>query len=128
MLDDKLSKDDLYRQIQWYDKRLHICRSLFRKADKKQELYRIDQEKTDLLEKALDEILSFGDGDQMRCCIAKFSKKSLCTGKKNEAVNRLVVWLKSLPFGIQLRIHSTGNGANFRTEILETEFVDRNSK
>lgn len=44
--------------------------------------------------------------------------------EEERGCNRLVVWLKSqLPFGIQLRIRSTGSGENFRTEILETKFV-----
>ena len=128
MLDDKLSKDDLYRQIQWYDKEITHLQELISQSRQKQELYRIDQEKTDLLEKALDEILSFGDGDQNEMLYREILEEIVVYREEERGCNRLVVWLKSLPFGIQLRIHSTGNGANFRTEILETEFVDRNSK
>ena len=126
MLDDKLSKDDSYRQIQWYDKEITHLQELISQSRQKQELYRIDQEKTDLLEKALDEILSFGDGDQNEMLYREILQEIVVYREEERGCNRLVVWLKSLPFGIQLKIHSTGNGANFRTEILETEFVDRN--
>ena len=76
----------------------------------------------------MDEILSFGDGDQNEMLYREILEEIVVYREEERGCNRLVVWLKSLSFGIQLRTHSTGNGANFRTEILETEFVDRKSK
>ena len=35
----------------------------------------------------------------------------------------LVVWFRFLPFGIRLKIKSTGTGENYQTKILESEFV-----
>ena len=72
-------------------------------------------------EKSLDEILSFGDQNDM--LYREILEKIVVYQEEERGCNRLVVWLKSLPFGIQLRIRSTGSGENFRTEILETEFV-----
>ena len=90
MLDDKLSKDDLYRQIQWYDKEITHLQELISQSRQKQELYRIDQEKTDLLEKALDEILSFGDGDQNEMLYREILQEIVVYRGENEAAT--VLW------------------------------------
>lgn len=125
MLGDKLSKEDLYKQIQWYDKELTHLQDIILQNRQKQELYRMDQEKTDLLEKSLDGILSMDEKNEI--LYREILEKIVVYREEERGCNRLVVWLNSLPFGIRLRIRSTGNGVNFRTEILETEFVVRDS-
>ena len=81
------------------------------------------QKKSKQFEISLDEILSFGHENDL--LYREILEKIVVYREEERGCNRLVVWLKSLPFGIQLRIRSTGSGENFRTEILETEFVDR---
>lgn len=123
MLDGMLSKEDLQKQTEWYDKELAHLQHLIVQSRKNEECYRMGQKKMEQFEKSLDEILSFGDQNDM--LYREILEKIVVYREEERGCNRLVVWLKSLPFGIQLRIRSTGSGENFRTEILETEFVDR---
>lgn len=121
MLDGMLSKEDLQKQTEWYDKELAHLQHLIVQSRKNEECYRMGQKKMEQFEKSLDEILSFGDQNDM--LYREILEKIVVYREEERGCNRLVVWLKSLPFGIQLRIRSTGSGENFRTEILETEFV-----
>lgn len=123
MLDGMLSKEDLQKQTEWYDKELAHLQHLIVQSRKNEECYRMGQKKMEQFEKSLDEILSFGDQNDM--LYREILEKIVVYREEERGCNRLVVWLKSLPFGIQLRIRSAGSGERFRTEILETEFVDR---
>lgn len=121
MLDGMLSKEDLRKQTEWYDKELAHLQHLIAQSRKNDAFYNMGQKKMEQFEKSLDEILSFGDQNDM--LYREILEKIVVYREEERGCNRLVVWLKSLPFGIQLRIRSTGSGENFRTEILETEFV-----
>ena len=39
--------------------------------------------------------------------------------------NVVVVWLKGVPFGMKLKIHSHGKNENYTTDILSMEVVER---
>ena len=121
MLEGMLSKEDLQKQTEWYDKELAHLQHLIVQSRKNDAFYNMGQKKIEQFEKSLDEILSFGDQNDM--LYREILEKIVVYREEERGCNRLVVWLKSLPFGIQLRIRSTGSGENFRTEILETEFV-----
>lgn len=121
MLEGMLSKEDLQKQTEWYDKELAHLQHMIVQSRKNDAFYNMGQKKMEQFEKSLDEILSFGDQNDM--LYREILEKIVVYREEEWGCNRLVVWLKSLPFGIQLRIRSTGSGENFRTEILETEFV-----
>lgn len=121
MLDGMLSKEDLRKQTEWYDKELAHLQHLIVQSRKNDAFYNMGQKKMEQFEKSLDEILSFGDQNDM--LYREILEKIVVYREEERGCNRLVVWLKSLPFGIQLRIRSAGSGERFRTEILETEFV-----
>lgn len=121
MLEGMLSKEDLQKQTEWYDKELAHLQHMIAQSRKNDAFYNMGQKKMEQFEKSLDEILSFGDQNDM--LYREILEKIVVYREEERGCNRLVVWLKSLPFGIQLRIRSTGSGERFRTEILETEFV-----
>lgn len=123
MLDGMLSKEDLRKQTEWYDKELAHLQHLIVQSRKNEECYRMGQKKREQFEISLDEILGFGHENDL--LYREILEKIVVCREEERGCNRLVVWLKSLPFGIQLRIRSTGSGERFRTEILETAFVDR---
>ena len=123
MLDGMLSKEDLRKQTEWYDKELAHLQHLIVQSRKNEECYPMGRKKKEQFEKALDEILGFGHENDM--LYREILEKIVVYREEERGCNRLVVWLKSLSFGIQLRIRSAGSGERFRTEILETEFVDR---
>ncbi len=121
MLEGMLSKEDLQKQTEWYDKELAHLQHLIVQSRKNDAFYNMGQKKIEQFEKSLDEILSFGDQNDM--LYREILEKIVVYREEERGCNRLVVWLKSLSFGIQLRIRSAGSGERFRTEILETEFV-----
>lgn len=121
MLEGMLSKEDLQKQTEWYDKELAHLQHMIAQSRKNDAFYNMGQKKMEQFQKSLDEILSFGDQNDM--LYREILEKIVVYREEERGCNRLVVWLKSLPFGIQLRIRSTGSGENFRTEILETAFV-----
>ena len=123
MLDGMLSKEDLRKQTEWYDKELAHLQHLIVQSRKNEECYRMGQKKREQFEISLDEILGFGHENDL--LYREIIEKIVVYREEERGCNRLVVWLKSLSFGIQLRIRSAGSGERFRTEILETEFVDR---
>jgi len=73
------------------------------------------------LEKTLDEILSFGEDNEM--LYREILEKIVVYQETERGCNRLVVWFQSLPFGIHLKIKSAGVGEEYHTEVLELEFV-----
>lgn len=121
MLEGMLSKEDLQKQTEWYDKELAHLQHMIAQSRKNEECYRMGQKKMEQFEISLDEILSFGDQNDM--LYREIIEKIVVYREEERGCNRLVVWLKSLSFGIQLRIRSAGSGENFQTEIWETEFV-----
>lgn len=121
MLEGMLSKEDLQKQTEWYDKELAHLQHMIVQSRKNDAFYNMGQKKMEQFEKSLDEILSFGDQNDM--LYREILEKIVVYREEERGCNRLVVWLKSLSFGIQLRIRSAGSGERFRTEILETEFV-----
>lgn len=121
MLDGMLSKEDLQKQTEWYDKELAHLQHLIVQSRKNEECYHMGQKKMEQFEISLDEILGFGHENDL--LYREILEKIVVYREEERGCNRLVVWLKSLPFGIQLRIRSAGSGERFRTEILETEFV-----
>lgn len=123
MLEGMLSKEDLQKQTEWYDKELAHLQHLIVQSRKNEECYRMGQKKSKQFEISLDEILGFGHENDLM--YREILEKIVVYREEERGCNRLVMWLKPLPFGIQLRIRSAGSGERFRTEIWETEFVDR---
>ncbi|MBO5488724.1 MAG: hypothetical protein J5972_02330, partial [Eubacterium sp.] len=69
------------------------------------------------LVKTLDDILSFQEKNEM--LYREVLEKIVLYREEKRGCNRLVVWLKCLPFGICLTIKSGGKGKDYHTEILE---------
>lgn len=126
MLEGMLSKEDLQKQTEWYDKELECLQHMIVQSRKNDAFYNMGQKKSKQFEISLDEILSFGHENDL--LYREILEKIVVYREEERGCNRLVVWLKSLSFGIQLRIRSAGSGERFRTEILETAFVDRAGK
>lgn len=122
MLEGMLTKEDLRKQTEWYDDELFRLQALLAENEKKDEQYSRQQEQMEVLEKVLDEILSFNEENEM--LYREILEKVVVYRDAGRGCNRLVVWFKSLPFGIRLKIKSMGQGEGYHTEILESEFVE----
>lgn len=121
MLEGMLTKEDLKKQTEWYDEELSHLQSLIAENEMNNKQYDRQKEELDDLEKTLDEILSFREDNET--LYREILEKIVVYREPERGCNRLVVWFKSLPFGIRLKIKSTGKGEEYHTEILETEFV-----
>ena len=122
MLEGMLTREDLKKQTKWYDDELFRLQAVLTENEQNGRQYRRQQEQMDALEKTLDEILSFDEGNEM--LYQEILEKIVVYRDAGRGCNRLIIWLKSLPFGIRLKIKSAGQGEEYHTEILESEFIE----
>lgn len=120
MLEGMLTKEDLKKQTKWYDKELFKLQNLLAENEQNNRKYSGQQEKMEVLTKTLDEILSFHEENEM--LYREILEKIVVYRESERGCNRLTVWFKMIPFGICLKIKSTGKGEEYHTEILETKF------
>ena len=121
MLEGVLTKEDLKKQTEWYDRELSRLQVLLAENGRNNKKYSRQQEEMEVLAKTLDDILSFREDNEM--LYREILEKIVVYREDERGCNRLVIWLKSLPFGICLKIKSTGNGEEYHTEILECRMV-----
>ena len=74
------------------------------------------------ISKTMDDILSFREENEM--LYREILEKIVVYRDGKKGCNRLVVWLKHLPFGLCLTIRSTGRGEDYHTEILECRIIE----
>lgn len=120
MLEGLLTKEDLKKQTEWYDSELSRLQTLLEENEQYNRQYSKKDEIAEL-EKMLDEILSFREDNEM--LYREILEKIVVCRDAERGDKRLVVWFKSLPAGICLRIKSAGMGEEYHTEILEWGFV-----
>lgn len=121
MLEGMLTEEDLKKQIEWYDDELSRLQTLIEENEQNNKQYSRQKEQMEDLEKTLDEILFFGEDNEM--LYREILEKIVVYQESERGCNRLVVWFQSLPFGIRLKIKSAGVGEEYHTEVLESEFV-----
>lgn len=121
VLEGLLTKEDLKKQTEWYDNELSRLQNLLSKNEQNNNKCSRQKEQMDGLEKTLAEILCFNEENVI--LFREMLEKIVVYREFERGCNRLVVWFKSLPFGICLKIKSTGKGEEYHTEILEWGFV-----
>lgn len=121
VLEGLLTKEDLKKQTEWYDNELSRLQILLSENEQNNNKCSRQKEQMDGLEKTLAEILCFNEENVI--LFREMLEKIVVYREFERGCNRLVVWFKSLPFGICLKIKSTGKGEEYHTEILEWGFV-----
>ena len=117
MLDGLISREDLQNQTAWYNEELEKLNIQLTDALQKG---KSDSRQVNNMEqyiKALDEIMKM-DGNSENVY------KEVLDHIKIHKGNVVDIWLKSIPTGIRLKIKATGKGEYFKTEILETQFIE----
>lgn len=122
MLEGVITKEDLKKQTVWYEKELSRLQSLVGKSEQNNKKYGRKQEELEVLTKTLDDILSFRGEDEM--LYREVLEKIVVYREEKQGCNRLVVWLKYMPFGIWLKIKSAGKGEEYHTDILEVQITE----
>ncbi|MBQ8232937.1 MAG: recombinase family protein [Lachnospiraceae bacterium] len=117
MLDGLISKADLQEQTKWYDEQLEELSVMLGNAEKENKHH---SKLIDVFEQnitVLDEIMTFGE-----------TNSSLYREILDKMViyhdNTVEVWLKCVPFGMKLTIHSYGRNEDYTTDIDAMEIID----
>lgn len=116
MLDELISKEDLQAQTDWYNteiKKLNIQLSDSLHEAKEESCQKNKLEKYIA---ALDNIMSADSNNELLY-------KEVLDHIDIHKDNILTIWLKCIPFGIQLKIKTSGRQSCFKTDILETTFI-----
>jgi len=118
MLGGLISETELKEQKEWYDNELkelnqQLTESLI--ADKTKSR-KIDDMQEYI--KAIDEILNFDEDNEMLY-------REILDCIEIHKGNTLDIWLKCIPFGIQLKIKTSGKLDYFKTEVIETNFIEK---
>ncbi len=117
MLDGFITKADLQEQTKWYDEQLAELSELLSNSQSKD---KEQAKQIDVFEQyitALDEIMTFDE-----------TNESLYREILDKIViyhdNTVEVWLKCVPFGMKLTIHSYGKNEDYTTDILAMEIIE----
>ncbi len=117
MLEGWITKADLQEQTKWYDEQLAELSQLLSNSRNK------DKERAKQIDvsleysEALDEIMTFDE-----------TNESLYREILDKIIiyhdNTVEVWLKCVPFGMKLTIHSYGKMEDYTTDILAMEIIE----
>ena len=118
MLDGLITKSDLQEQTKWYDEQLAELSESLHAAGKQDKANSAELREYESYLSALDEIMSFDESNE---------------GLYREILDKMViyhdktveVWLKSVPFGMKLSIHSHGKNDDYNTEILSMKIIEK---
>ena len=117
MLDGLITKADLQEQTKWYEEQLAELSELLASAQSKD---KAQSKQIDVFEQyitVLDEIMTFDE-----------TNESLYREILDKMIiyhdNTVEVWLKCVPFGMKLTIHSYGKTEDYTTDILAMEIIE----
>jgi hypothetical protein len=118
MLDGLITKADLQEQTKWYDEQLAELTEQHSDSQKKDSAKAKQIDKFEQYITALDEIMTFDE-----------TNESLYREILDKMViyndNTVEVWLKCIPFGMKLTIHSHGKNEDYTTDILDMEILEK---
>ena len=121
MLDGLISKADLQEQTKWYEEQLAELSELLSNAQSKDTA---QSKQLDIFEQyitALDEIMTFDETNEN--LYREILDKMIIYHD-----NTVEVWLKCVPFGMKLTIHSYGKNEEYTTDILNMEIIENIEK
>jgi DNA invertase Pin-like site-specific DNA recombinase len=125
MLDGLITKAELKEQTKWYDEQIaDLTRQLTELTELSPDTQKKESDKSKQIDKfeqyitALDEIMTFDE-----------TNESLYREILDKMViyhdNTVEVWLKCIPFGMKLTIHSHGKTEDYTTDILNMEIIEK---
>lgn len=116
ILDELISKEDLKAQTDWYNAEIEklniqLSESLHEAKEESRQKNKLEKYIA-----ALDDIMSADSNNELLY-------KEVLDHIDIHKDNILTIWLKCIPFGIQLKIKTSGRQSCFKTDILETTFI-----
>lgn len=118
MLEGLITKEDLKKQTDWYNEELESLNIQLAEALSKDKVQSRQVNDMEQYIKALDEIMDIGEHNELLY-------KEVLDYIEIHKGSILDIWLKCIPVGIRLKIRTSGKREYFKTEILETSFVEK---
>lgn len=115
-LEEILDQTDFKTQNAWYNEKIRTLEVQLQHAKEEEKSCQKQLDSMEQYRKAMDEIMEFGESNV-------FLFREILDRIVIYQRDRLVIWLKAIPFGVELKIHSHGRGRNFTTDILESRYV-----
>lgn len=118
MLEGLITKEDLKKQTDWYNEELESLNIQLAEALSKDKVQSRQVNDMEQYIKALDEIMDIGEHNELLY-------KEVLDYIEVHRGSVLDIWLKCIPVGIRLKIRTSGKREYFKTEILETSFIEK---
>ena len=118
MLEGLITKEDLKKQTDWYNEELESLNIQLAEALAKDKVQSRQVNDMEQYIKALDEIMDIGEHNELLY-------KEVLDYIEVHKGSILDIWLKCIPVGIRLKIRTSGKREYFKTEILETSFIEK---
>lgn len=115
-LEGAVSKSDMEEQNTWYTKKITWLERRLETIEEEERIMERQARDAGNYEQAIDEILY---SDEPAGLLYREILDKIVVYRDN----RLVIWLKGMPFGIELRIRTHGRGDQYVTEVLEVRYV-----
>lgn len=118
MLDGLITKEDLQKQTDWYNEELQQLNQQLIEILNADKIQMRQSNNMEQYIQAIDEIMSFNESDEM---LYQEILDKMIIHKENI----VDVYLKCIPFAIRLKVKSSGRMDFFKTDILETSFIEK---
>ena len=118
MLEGLITKEDLKKQTDWYNEELENLNIQLAEALSKDKVQSRQVNDMEQYIQALDEIMDIGENSELLY-------KEVLDYIEVHKGGVLDIWLKCIPVGIRLKIRTSGKREFFKTEILETSFIEK---
>lgn len=113
-----ISEEEFKKQKEWYDDEINKLEQLLEEA---LNIDKIKSKQVDDMQeyiKAIDDIMKYDENDE-------FLYREILDHIDIHKDNVLDIWLNSIPFGIRLKIKTSGRLDTYTTEVIETSFVEK---
>ena len=118
MLEGLITKEDLKNQTDWYNEELERLNVQLAEALSKDKVQSRQVNDMEQYIQALDEIMDMEENNELLY-------KEVLDYIEVHKGGVLDIWLKCIPVGIRLKIRTSGKREFFKTEILETSFIEK---
>ena len=118
MLDGLISKDDLKNQTEWYNEEIKQLNQQVLDSEQENKVKSRQANAMKEYISALDEIMDMDSNNEL-------VYKEILDHIDIHKNYILDIWLKCIPFAIRLKVKPSGKGEYFKTEIIETSFIEK---
>lgn len=118
MLEGLITKEDLKNQTDWYNEELERLNVQLAEALSKSKVQSRQVNDMEQYIQALDEIVDMEENNELLY-------KEVLDYIEVHKGGVMDIWLKCIPMGIRLKIKTSGKREFFKTEILETSFIEK---